>query len=168
MHKPRENRRTTVWHGLPAAAVLALAGVAAAAAQAPGGDLDDAFARGAIVIEAGEHACYRFDVYLAETGAQHARGLMFVRELPKFTGMLFVYPDSAMRSMWMKNTYIPLDMLFIRADGSVSSIARDTEPRSLASIRSTEPIRYVLELNAGLTEELGIGPESVVYFPPEP
>ncbi|HEX2138826.1 MAG TPA: DUF192 domain-containing protein, partial [Woeseiaceae bacterium] len=113
------------------------------------------------------NACYRFDVYLAETSAQHRRGLMFVRDLPRLTGMLFVYPESAMRSMWMKNTYIPLDMLFIRADGVVSSIARDTEPLSLASIPSEEPIRYVLELNAGVTEELGIGPGSVVHLPAE-
>lgn len=162
-----KNRRTVAWRQLPGVAALALASFAAGAQTTGGDDLDEAFARGAIVIEAGENACYRFDVYLAETNAQHRRGLMFVRELPRFSGMLFVYPDSAMRSMWMKNTFIPLDILFIRADGTVSSIARDTEPRSLASIPSTEPIQYVLELNAGITEELGIGPGSVVYFPQE-
>ncbi|HET6629970.1 MAG TPA: DUF192 domain-containing protein [Woeseiaceae bacterium] len=156
-----------MWRHLPATAALALAAVAAGAQSTGGDDLDEDFARGAIIIEAGENACYRFDVYLAETNAQHRRGLMFVRELPRLTGMLFVYPDSAMRSMWMKNTFIPLDILFIRADGTVSSIAQDTEPRSLASIASTEPIQYVLELNAGVTEELGIGPGSVIYFPPE-
>ena len=154
---------------LPGLAVLALASVTAGAQTADEAGLDESFAKSSIVIEAaGENACYHFDVYLAETGAQHRRGLMFVRELPRFTGMLFVYPDSAVRSMWMKNTYIPLDMLFIRADGTVSSIARDAEPRSLASISSKEPIRYVLELNAGVTEELGIGPGSVVYLPPDP
>lgn len=162
LHQRLKNRR---WRQVPGVAALALAGFAASAQTTVGDGLDEAFARGAIVIEAGENACYRFDVYLAETNAQHRRGLMFVRELPQFTGMLFIYPDSAMRSMWMKNTFIPLDILFIRADGTVSSIARDTEPRSLASIASTEPIRYVLELNAGVTEELGIGPDSVIYFP---
>ena len=150
---------------LPGLAALALASFAAGEQTASEPTLDEAFAKSSIVIEAGKSACYRFDVYLARTGAQHRRGLMFVRELPRFTGMLFVYPDSAVRSMWMKNTYIPLDMLFIRADGTVASIARDAEPRSLASIPSKEPIRYVLELNAGVTGELGIGPGSVVHLP---
>ncbi len=166
MHQGLKIRPAGAWRRLPGIAALALVSFAANG-QAPGDvDLDARFARGSIIIEADRDACYRFDVYLAETGAQHRRGLMFVRELPRFSGMLFVYPDSAMRSMWMKNTYIPLDMLFIRADGTVSSIARDTEPQSLTSIPSTEPIRYVLELNAGITAELGIAPGSVVYFPP--
>ena len=163
-----KNGANLVRRRLPGLAVLALAGVTAGAQTAGDAGLDESFAKSSIVIEAvGENACYRFDVYLAETGAQHRRGLMFVRELPRTTGMLFVYPDSAVRSMWMKNTYIPLDMLFIRADGTVSSIARDAEPRSLASIPSKEPIRYVLELNAGVTEALGIGPGSVVSLPPD-
>jgi uncharacterized protein len=160
-----KKQRTFAWRHLPA---LALASVMASAQPPGSGDLEDRFARGAIVIEAETNACYRFDVYLAETSAQHGRGLMFVRELPRFTGMLFLYPDSARRSMWMKNTYIPLDMLFIRADGVVSSIARHTEPLSLASIASTEPIRYVLELNAGVTAALGIEPGSVVHVPSTP
>jgi uncharacterized protein len=156
------------WRHLPGLSAIALASVAASAQAPDRSDLEDHFDRGVIVIEAEANACYRFDVYLAETSAQHGRGLMFVRDLPTFTGMLFVYPDSARRSMWMKNTYIPLDMLFIRADGVVSSIARDTEPLSLASIASTEPIRYVLELNAGVTAALGIEPGSVVHVPPTP
>jgi uncharacterized membrane protein (UPF0127 family) len=90
---------------------------------------------------------------------------MFVRQLPRFSGMLFVYPDAAPRSMWMKNTYIPLDILFIRADGTVSSIAADTEPLSLQPIASKEPITYVLELNAGVSEELGIDAGSRVDVP---
>ncbi len=148
-----------------------LAAFALASLVANGQTADDSeaylagLARAAVIIEAGENACYRFDVYLAETSAEHRRGLMFVRELPRFAGMLFVYPDSAVRSIWMKNTYIPLDVLFIRADGTVSSISRDAEPRSLTSMPSTEPIRYVLELNGGVTEELGIGPGSILHLP---
>lgn len=128
-------------------------------------DLSESFERGTIVIEAGENACYRFDVWLAETSAQHRRGLMHVRELPRFEGMLFIYQDPARRSMWMKNTYMPLDMLFIRADGTVASIAPDTEPLSLESIASREPVQYVLELNAGVTEALGIEPGSRIHLP---
>ena len=60
--------------------------------------------------------------------------------------------------MWMKNTYLPLDMLFIREDGTVSSIVANTEPLSLRSISSEEPVTYVLELNAGIAERLGIVP----------
>jgi uncharacterized protein len=127
--------------------------------------LDSAFSRDSIVIETGGSACYGFDVYLALTPEQQRRGLMHVRRLPGFTGMLFVYGSDDVRSMWMKNTYIPLDILFIRSDGSVESIARMTEPLSLQSIASGEPVRYVLELNGGVADELGIDSGSTVYLP---
>lgn len=144
--------------------LLLLAFVSAAVAD-DAAELSAAFGRDTIVIEAEHGTCYRFDVWVATTPAQHRRGLMFVRELPRFAGMLFVYEDDALRSMWMKNTYIPLDILFIRADGSVASIAKRTEPRSLASIAASEPVRYVLELNAGVTGDLGIVPGSIVRIP---
>jgi uncharacterized membrane protein (UPF0127 family) len=127
--------------------------------------LDEAFGRDAIVIEATEWACWSFDVYMALDMAQQRRGLMTVRKLPMFTGMLFVYADESRHSMWMKNTFIPLDILFIRMDGTVSSIARHTEPQSLRSIASSEPVGYVLELNAGLTEDLHIDDQSHVLLP---
>lgn len=130
-----------------------------------GDDLDAAFEKATLVIAADEHACYAFDIYLAVNRDQQRRGLMHVRHLPEFTGMLFVYRDSSIHSMWMKNTFIPLDMLFIRADGTVSSIATDTVPQSLKSISSIEPVNFVLELNAGMTERLHINTDSVVYFP---
>jgi uncharacterized membrane protein (UPF0127 family) len=128
-------------------------------------ELNDAFTRDAIVITASSGECYHFDVYLALTGEQQRRGLMFVRDLPAFTGMLFVYDDAGLRSMWMKNTFIPLDILFIREDGAVSSIARQTEPQSLRSIASIEAVTYVLELNAGVTESLGIDEQSRILLP---
>lgn len=127
--------------------------------------MDRAFNRDSIVIEAGGSACYAFDIYLALTPEQQRRGLMHVRRLPAFTGMLFIYDGDDVRSMWMKNTYIPLDILFIRSDGSVESIARMTEPLSLRSIRSGEPVRYVLELNGGVAAELGIDSASTVHLP---
>jgi uncharacterized membrane protein (UPF0127 family) len=104
------------------------------------GDLDAAFAKDVLVIAATEHACYVFDVYLAMTPQQRTRGLMFVRHMPQFTGMLFVYPRASVLSIWMKNTYIPLDILFIRADGSIANIRSHAEPLSLASMRSIEPL----------------------------
>lgn len=123
-------------------------------------DLDAAFDRDVLVIAASAHACYRFDVYLALDDAQKQRGLMHVRKLPALTGMLFVYDGKYPQSMWMKNTYIPLDIVFARDDGRVSSIARNTEPQSLRSIASIEPVRYVLELNAGTARRLAIDENS--------
>jgi hypothetical protein len=128
-------------------------------------ELDADFERDSIVIESSGHGCFYFDVYLAETEAQQRRGLMNVRKLPAFTGMLFDYDFTSPRSMWMKNTYIPLDILFIHADGKISSIARRTEPLSLQSIASTEAVDYTLELNGGVTEALLIDAESRVLLP---
>jgi len=137
------------------AALAAIAAVTSGTAIAEE-SLDQVFAREVLIIEASEHACYRFDLYLAVNTAQQRRGLMHVRQLPEWSGMLFVYREPGMHSMWMKNTYIPLDMLFIRGDGSVASVATDTEPLSLESIGSTEPVNFVLELNAGVSRKLHI------------
>ena len=131
---------------------------------AESGDLSSSFDRGTIIIEAEKDACYRFDVYLATSREQQIRGLMHVRHLPKFTGMLFGYTEPNMRSMWMKNTYISLDILFIREDGTISNIEANTEPLSLQSISSTEPVSYVLELNSGVTSKLNIGSDSLVHL----
>ena len=126
--------------------------------------LDEAFGKETLVISADAHACWVFDVYVASNRAQQMRGLMHVRELPEFTGMIFIYRQAGIRSMWMKNTYIPLDMLFIRGDGTASSVAQHTTPLSLQSVRSVEDVNFVLELNAGVTEKLGIGTESRIVF----
>lgn len=128
-------------------------------------DLDAEFEKTVLVITATEHACHLFDIYLAMTTEQQRQGLMFVRDLPDTSGMLFAYRQAGIRSMWMKNTYIPLDILFIKANGAVSSIAKHTEPHSLASISAIEPVNYVLELNAGITEKLRIDSDSSVIFP---
>lgn len=123
-------------------------------------DLDAAFERDILVIAASAHACYRFDIYLALDDTQKRRGLMHVRSLPATTGMLFVYEGRYHQSMWMKNTLIPLDIVFARSDGAVSSVARNTEPQSLQSIESIEPVKYVLELNAGTADRLSIDENS--------
>ena len=128
-----------------------------AAQQGSVPELDSAFefAQLEIVNDKGERL--EFDVYLAKEFEQHRRGLMFVRNMPERTGMLFVYDGDAVHSMWMKNTYIPLDMVFARSDGTVSSVIHDTVPLTLTSNRSTEPVRYVLELNSGAARHFGIG-----------
>lgn len=111
-----------------------------------------------IVNDAGEQLI--FDVYLAQGFEQQRRGLMFVRSMPERTGMLFIYETDDIRSMWMKNTYIPLDMVFARSDGSVSSVIHRAEPHTLVSRASIEPVRYVLELNGGVARRLGISSRS--------
>jgi uncharacterized membrane protein (UPF0127 family) len=128
------------------------------------GDLDAAFGTDTLIISADKHACYLFNIYVASTREQQMRGLMHVRDLPEFTGMIFIYRQAGIRSMWMKNTYIPLDMLFIRGDGTVSSVVSDTVPLTLDSVAAIEPVNFVLELNAGVTARLGIGTNSRIVF----
>lgn len=147
-----------------AVALLLYAGLAMAALA--NDELDAAFPKDVVIVEASQFACHRFDVYLALNNRQRARGLMFVRDLPEMTGMLFVYEQDGYVSMWMKNTFIPLDMVFARRDGSVSSVARHTEPQSLRSVAAIEPVAFVLELNAGLTEKLYIDDGSRLVWEP--
>lgn len=123
-------------------------------------DLDQAFELDKLVIVNDEGTRIEFAVYLARSFEQQRRGLMFVRSLPERTGMLFIYNDDAMHSMWMKNTYIPLDMIFARRDGRVSSVIHDTVPLTLESRSSVEPVRFVLELNAGTARRYKIGRQS--------
>jgi len=120
----------------------------------------------AIVTGVGRH---EFTVELASTPGQRSQGLMYRREMARDAGMLFDFgarPDRA--SMWMKNTYIPLDMLFIKADGKIESIAERTVPHSLEALSSRGPVRYVLELNGGTTARLGIEPGDRVEVPKKP
>lgn len=128
--------------------------------------LDDAFERDVLVVAAIQHACYRFDIYLAVSYEQQKRGLMFVRDLPEMTGMLFIYRKTDHYAMWMKNTFIPLDIAFATESGTIVNIARHTEPQSLKSIGSERPVNYVLELNAGVTERLRIEPGSRLIIGP--
>ncbi len=88
--------------------------------------------------------------------ADRARGLMFRRSMAADHGMLFDFERVEPVAMWMKNTYLPLDMLFLRADGTVARIAADTEPLSTRTIPSGEPVLGVLELNAGTAARLGL------------
>jgi len=127
--------------------------------------LEQSFESDVLVI-VGAHACYRFDIYLAISPQQQRRGLMFVRDLPERTGMLFVYGDEDYRSMWMRNTYIPLDMIFARRDGSITNIVPDTEPLSEKSVVSSEPATFVLELNAGIARRLSIDEDSRLLWEP--
>jgi uncharacterized membrane protein (UPF0127 family) len=105
----------------------------------------------------------RFTVELATTPAQMELGLMYRQSLPADAGMLFVYPSEQTVAFWMKNTLIPLDMLFIGADGHIRRIAARTIPLSTTPISSVDPVRAVLEINGGTAERLGIKPGDVVH-----
>ena len=106
-----------------------------------------------------------FAVELALTPEEQARGLMFRRELPEGQGMLFDFGDDGLREFWMKNTYIPLDMIFIRGDGRIAKIAEHTVPLSEAHVSSDRPVRAVLEVIAGTTRKMGIAPGDLVSHP---
>jgi len=97
-----------------------------------------------------------FRVELARTAAEQSRGLMHRRRMERDAGMLFVHRSPEVALMWMKNTYIPLDMLFIGADGRIARIAERTVPESEATISSGVPVIAVLELNGGTASRLGI------------
>ena len=129
--------------------------LAAGVAFAADDDLDDAFEKDVLIIEASEFACYRFDVYLALSREQQLRGLMFVREMPAATGMLFVYDYVAVHSMWMKNTLIPLDVAFVRKDGVIIDI-KAMQAHDLTPVGSSGNVLYAWEMNLGWFKENGI------------
>ena len=108
----------------------------------------------AIVTAGGQR--HLFQVEVARTGADRAQGLMFRRSMAPDRGMLFDFERVEPVSMWMQNTYLPLDMLFVRPDGTIARIAANTEPLSTRTIPSGEPVLSVLELNAGTATRLGI------------
>jgi uncharacterized membrane protein (UPF0127 family) len=108
----------------------------------------------AIVLQGGQRQ--GFQVEVARNDADRAQGLMFRRSMPADRGMLFDFGRVAPVSMWMQNTYLSLDMLFIRPDGTIARIAANTEPLSTRTIPSGEPVLAVLELNAGTAARLGI------------
>ncbi len=109
-----------------------------------------------------EHA---FTVELARTREQIEWGLMYRRSLAQDHGMLFIYPDVRHVTMWMKNTKIPLDMLFLDAGGEVVRIVERAEPESTKSIPSGEPVRAVLEVAGGTAERLDLEPGAEVRHP---
>ena len=111
---------------------------------------------------------HRFTVELARTADEQAYGLMHRTKLGPDEGMLFPFPQPRPASFWMKNTLIPLDMIFIRADGSIARIAANTTPHSLDSVGVGEPVAAVLELRGGRAAELGIDENARVSWPGGP
>ncbi len=115
-----------------------------------------------IVTKDGVHV---FTVEMAQTDEERQKGLMFRKELPEGRGMLFDFRPDQDVSMWMRNTYIPLDMLFINSDGTIRRIAENTEPLSEKTIASGGPVRGVLEVIGGTAKKLGIAAGDKVAHP---
>ena len=144
----------------------ALSSVLAIAADTPdAAQLDQAFQRSSLQIATPDARLHPFNIWIADTNERRARGLMFVRQLDADAGMLFIYPAAQPIAMWMKNTFIPLDMLFVAADGRVAKVVEHTRPQSLETIESGQPVRAVIELNAGTAGRLHIGPGAQVIHP---
>ena len=116
------------------------------------------FERSTGILETSRDQCLKIELYLANTPDQQRQGLMRIEYLGPNEGMLFRYPEAGLISMWMKNTYISLDMMFIRADGVISSIARHTQPESTRTVAAEEPVTMVLEVNAGFSDRKKIEP----------
>lgn len=106
-----------------------------------------------------------FSVEIAKTDEERATGLMYRKELADGRGMLFDFTPEQQVSMWMKNTFVSLDMIFIAGDGRVLRIAENTEPQSLKIISSGGPARAVLEVVAGTAKKYGIAPGDQVVHP---
>ena len=108
---------------------------------------------------------HRFTVEVAETPAQMEQGLMFRRTMAPDAGMLFEYQEPTVATMWMRNTLIPLDMLFVDAQGRIVNIHERAVPQSLDVISAAAPVRAVIELNGGTAARLDIFPGDLVRHP---
>jgi uncharacterized protein len=121
-----------------------------------------AFERSALTIDT-DKGPQRFAIEVALTPPQQQQGLMFRRQMAPDAGMLFIFPQTQPTAFWMKNTLIPLDMLFIAADGRVADIHERAVPLSEETIPAKVPVKAVLELNGGTVARLGIKVGDVVH-----
>lgn len=140
--------------GIGLVALLALGPAVASADCAPGS-----------VEIRGPSGSVRFSVELADDAEERARGLMFRESLPSSAGMLFLYETPRRATFWMKNTLIPLDMIFADATGRVTRVHSNAVPQDETPIDGGEGVRAVLEINGGLAERLGIAPGDVMRHP---
>ena len=140
--------------------------VSSASGASRGGSWDRPdFATSTLSLDRGDGTLLTYRVELATTPRQHAYGLMHVEAMDADAGMLFIFDGMAVRSFWMKNTLIPLDMLFFDDEGRLVSAVEKAAPGSLVSRRSSGPAKYVLELKGGSMQADGIGPGARLRFP---
>ena len=140
--------------------MLLLPGVAVAQTQP-----SVTFDKTEIAVETAAGERHVFEVELAVRREQFGQGLMFRQEMAEDAGMLFILPRPQTLNMWMKNTYLPLDMLFLNNAGEIVKIAERTVPLSTDRIPSGRPVKGVLEVNAGTAERLGLAVGDRVVHP---
>ncbi|MFN5616952.1 MAG: DUF192 domain-containing protein [Brevundimonas sp.] len=143
-------------------AVVALATAACASEKPPLDPRGEPMEQLTIVTDSGRHT---FWMEIADDAAERQRGLMFRPPLPDDQGMLFEYPEAAERAIWMRNTPSSLDVLYVRPDGQIISIARHTTPYSDTLQPSNGPASGIIELRAGRAEEIGAKPGDRVEHP---
>ena len=150
---------------LLASLLLLLAALTAPPSFAQSGPTEDLarFPQAKLEISAGKLLV--FDVWLADSPDRQQQGLMFVRSLPPLRGMLFIHEPPRQMTMWMKNTYIPLDMVVIDTKGRIQEIVENATPHSLDTIRSKLPARAVLEIGGGEARRLGLKAGQQVRHP---
>lgn len=146
-------RRSGIVLGLAAALFSFLALPAAASCEADRVELR------------GDWGTARFRVEIADTPELQARGLMFVEQMPRTAGMLFVFPEERIRTFWMRNTLIPLDILYFDATGAWVSAQENAVPLDETTLPSEGPAQYVLEINGGLVAQFGMGEGTVIRHP---
>jgi uncharacterized membrane protein (UPF0127 family) len=159
---PDSGRR---WGRALFAALVLAAGCAGA--QSPQLENLASFPQGKLEIAVGKSKLI-FQIWVADTPQRQAQGLMFVRSLPAQRGMLFVHESPKPIGMWMKNTYIALDMVFIDEKARIQQIVANTTPHSLDVIRSNHPALAVLEIAGGEAQRLGLKPGQPVSHPSLP
>jgi len=125
---------------------------------------NESFRISVLQIRSGENQ-HTFQIEVAETPNQRAQGLQWRKRMAPDQGMLFDFKQTFPVTMWMKNTYLSLDMFFIAENGTIINIARDTKPQSLKHINSAGPARGVLEVLAGTAQRLGIKAGDKVIHP---
>ena len=150
------NRRCGARRSFLAALSLTLAtlGAVRALGEAPPESLDR-YPIGRTIVK-GQHPDRSFRVWIADNDARREQGLMYVKSLEPSRGMIFVFEQPEILTFWMKNTFIPLDLLYIGVDGRVVRIAENAKPFSLDAIPSGRPAIAVLEINGGLSRKLGL------------
>ncbi len=129
------------------------------------GSVAEASCRDDTVWLRGDFGSARFSVAVADDNAERAQGLMHVESMPASRGMLFVYDREQPVAFWMKNTLIPLDMVFADAEGRVIKVHDNAVPGDLTGIPSDGPAQFVLEINGGTAESLGIAPGAEMQHP---
>lgn len=127
--------------------------------------LDGIFPKSTLTIATPDARVHPFNVWVAEDDAHRQLGLMYVKDMADDAGMLFVYPKTQQISMWMKNTVLSLDMLFVTADGRIANVVENTTPQSVKVIDSKGPVLGVIELKAGTAAKLHIRAGAIVSHP---